>query len=410
MHLTPTSDITRFIREWDQLKAQGRTLTELLDEKVLAEVLKESPQIRDQLQSTVEIDRHKGEFKGFTFDLETIAQIIWTGDLPNLRIIDLSHDYNDLQGEVGVKGAKALGRALRSGKVPCLKTLDLWGNPIEDRGVVAIAHALESGRLTSLKRLAVGPFRIEDDMFWEGAAISESLEALARALASGHAPMLEHLSLYRVLRGDEGVRLLMSGIRAGGVLGLRRLHLQGSEFVSRIGTQGMRAIAESSFFSFLIELNLSGNRIEDDGVLALIKAFKTTRMGYLEVLDLDRNTMSDKVLVELAKLLEAERYLPKLRTLRLGPTQLTVNSARAFGAAYQRNKTLTVDVTHLDWPTAALRDTADRFRYRNWRAAEGQTDEIRKEANALLKVKIMTSSRIPSCFGLSTQKWGKLQS
>ncbi|CAM6128134.1 unnamed protein product [Calypogeia fissa] len=406
MHLTATSDVTRFIREWDQLKAHGRVLTELLDEKVLSEVLKESPQIRDQLQSTVEIDRHKGEFKGFTFDLETVAQIIWTGDFPNLRVIDLSHEYNDLQGEVGVKGVKALGRALRSGKVPFLQKLDLWGNPIQDRGVIAIAHALESGRLTSLKRLAIGPFRIEDDMFWEGPVIGEALEALARALASGHTPVLEHLSLYRVVRGDEGIRLLMSGMRAGGVVGLRRLHLQGSEFVSRIGTKGVRAIADSSFFLSLVELNLSGNKIEDSGVLALIKAFKSIRMGYLEVLDLDRNTMSDRVLVELAKLLEGDRYLPNLRTLRLGPTHLTLNSARAFVGAYQRNKSLTVEVTYLDWPTALLRDTADRFRYRNWRTVDGQKDEIRKE-NALLKVKL-TTSRIPSCFGLTMQKWGKL--
>ncbi|CAM6108753.1 unnamed protein product [Calypogeia fissa] len=406
MHLTATSDVTRFIREWDQLKAHGRVLTELLDEKVLSEVLKESPQIRDQLQSTVEIDRQKGEFKGFTFDLETVAQIIWTGDFPNLRVIDLSHDYNDLQGEVGVKGAKVLGRALRSGKVPFLQTLDLWGNPIQDRGVIAIAHALESGRLTSLKRLAIGPFRIEDDMFLEGPVIGEALEALARAFASGHTPVLEHLSLYRVVRGDEGIKLLMSGMRAGGVIGLRRLHLQGSEFVSRIGTKGVRAIADSSFFSSLVELNLSGNKIEDSGVLALIKAFKSIRMGYLEVLDLDRNTMSDRVLVELAKLLEGDRYLPNLRILRLGPTHLTLNSARAFVGAYQRNKSLTVEVTYLDWPTALLRDTADRFRYRNWRTVDGQKDEIRKE-NALLKVKL-TTSRIPSCFGLTMQKWGKL--
>jgi hypothetical protein len=102
--------------------------------------------------------------------------------------------------------------------------------------------------------------------------------------------------------------------------------------------------------------------MEDDGVLALLKAFKTSRMGYLEILDLDRNVMTDKVLVELAKVLEADRYLPSLHTLRLGPTHLTSTSARAFVAAYQRNKSLTVEITFLDWPNAYLRDSAERFR------------------------------------------------
>jgi hypothetical protein len=258
MHVTGTSEVTRFIREWDQLKTAGNVLTELLDEKVLAEVLRETPQLRHRLQSTVDIDRHRGEFKGFGFDVETVAQIIWTGDFANLRVIDLSHSYNDFQGEVGVKGAQALGRALRSGKVPYLRTLNLWGNPIEDRGVIAIAHALESGSLSSLKSLSIGPFRIEDDMFREGPAVGQALESLTRALAAGQTPVLEDLSLYRVVCGDEGVRKLMRGIKAGGVVGLRRLRLQGSEYVSRIGSRGVRAITDASFFSSLVELNLSG--------------------------------------------------------------------------------------------------------------------------------------------------------
>jgi hypothetical protein len=46
------------------------------------------------------------------------------------------------------------------------------------------------------------------------------------------------------------------------------------------------------------------------------------------------------------------------------------------------------------------------FRYRNWRALDALKDEIRKE-KAVLKVKT-TGNRIPSCLGLSMQKWGKL--
>jgi uncharacterized protein (TIGR02996 family) len=196
-----------------------------------------------------------------------------SASLPNLHYLDLS------ETRIGNKGIVALSNAhhLRQ-----LSQLDLVGNQIEAEGAKALASAV----FPQLTMLALGRNSIHD----------EGLQAIV------HSPhyVLEDLGLYLSCVSDSGISALADSHNSDR---LTRLDIRSN----LIGDEGTIALAHSHHLSNLRALLINGNEtISDAGYIAIARS---SRFNQLEELVL--GVVSDKAAWEFAHSV----HLPRLRVL-----------------------------------------------------------------------------------------------
>ena len=164
----------------------------------------------------------------------------------NSSVLTLRLHDND----IGDRGAAVLGEALLSNR--CLLTLSMTRNRVGPPG------ALELGRCLTvnpcLTKLDLGQNSLED----EGAA------NLALGLAENHRLLSLDLQANRI--GNHGASALANAISKG--IPLRELHLRDN----RIDDAGAESFANALGLSNLALLDLSFNRVRDQGLRHLIEA------------------------------------------------------------------------------------------------------------------------------------------
>ncbi|KAG6541872.1 hypothetical protein Mapa_016700 [Marchantia paleacea] len=298
-----------------------------------------------------------------------LARAIGTGNLSNLQMLDIKMNHG-----FGDAGAKALAKAMESGKLKKLQHLFLMNDSIGEHGLLAIADALETGHVSLLKVLHIGNNNDDSLVFH-----NQGAKALAAAVRSNHLPNLEDLTL-RGVAGEEGVIQLLKAMETSKLGAFKQLDLR----VCEIGLRGAKALANmlrSPQFASLTLLDLQNNvSIGDEGVIALAAAFRSGNLKSLKILYLDNISMGEKGLLELASLLEAG-HLPCLQELYAGASEYTETSAKALVRAYQENTSLVAHIM-VDWPSTSWGNQVESFRERNVKLVESLKLRQRDGADA----------------------------
>ena len=238
--------------------------------------------------------------------------------LANLRTLHLGRNH---VGDTGV-------RRLLGATVSNLEDLDLGGNELSDDAARQFAEAARFPRLARLELAdnalsAAGAERLAD------AALFPRLERLGlannRLGGRGLTPALArlgalNLSDNRLTAGD------VAGLLAGPVAALRDLDLSRN----RLGDDGVRALADAPSADGLRGLGLAGNGVTDDGLAALIQS---ARFARLTSLDLANNPISD----EGFRALLASRALRRVTRLVFPGVGLTLRTRLELERRFNRN-------------------------------------------------------------------------
>ncbi|MCC7290454.1 MAG: hypothetical protein IT449_00165 [Phycisphaerales bacterium] len=163
---------------------------------------------------------------------------------PKLELLGLSRNGS------GAAGVRALGAHLRSAGVPSLRFLDLSENAIGDQGTDELAV------------IASGAGGLRELLLRRNGITAHG----AKALAAAHWPELTLLILEDNRIGDAGAATLGT---SDGIPKLRDLWLSGND----IGSAGAEVLASArARWTMLSHLDLSYNRIDNAGALALMSA------------------------------------------------------------------------------------------------------------------------------------------
>jgi Ran GTPase-activating protein (RanGAP) involved in mRNA processing and transport len=194
-----------------------------------------------------------------------------------LKELLLSHN------QFGPTEVKALAMAFRNDACPMLKVLDLGHNELGNEGAIMLANAftfIGDGDGLSLDELDLSGNDIKDD----GARkIFASFVSFSRAL--------------KVLKMNTNVLQIVSMTGGGG--------------------GGFQDAVEAGAFLELRELDLSYNLIQADGCRSLFAAMHGQVMRHLELLDISCNSIGLQPLVIVARLVQEDVILPKLRLIRI---------------------------------------------------------------------------------------------
>ncbi|KAL2632675.1 hypothetical protein R1flu_004154 [Riccia fluitans] len=289
------------------------------------------------------------------------ARAVGTGNLSSLKVLNLTMNLG-----FGDPGAKALAKAIESGKLRSLEELIIMNDNIGEQGLIAISDALERGNVSSLRLLRIGNNVADSYLFH-----NQGAKALAAAVRSNSLPHLEDL-LFRGVAGEEGIIHLLKALETSNVGAFQQLDLR----VCDLGVRGTKALADmlkAPQFSTLTVLDIQNNvSMGDDGVIELSAALRSGNLKNLKVLYLDNVSMSSRGLLALASLLE-EGHLPGLQELFAGASEYTETSAKALVKAYQENKSLVARIM-VDWPSTSWGNQVEVLRERNIKLLTSSTD------------------------------------
>ncbi|BBN06180.1 hypothetical protein MPTK1_3g19080 [Marchantia polymorpha subsp. ruderalis] len=295
-----------------------------------------------------------------------LGRVLQQRSFPRVKTLGLV--YCRLKQEQSVA---EIATAIGAGNLPNLETLNFGSNSkIGDAGAKLLAEALGSAKLPGLHRLHLIDSGVGDEGLTAlanalGTGNTPSLtrlhvgsenevfhssgaSTLAQVFGSGHLPALEDLSLQGLV-DEEGVVALLKALELGKVGEFKNLDMSNCKF----GLEGAKALADvlqTPQFSTLRLLDLQGNpAIDDAAILALSAAFKSNNLSNLRCLGLKKVSMSGAGLLELASVLESG-HLPGLMELFADGAENTPASAEALVRAYEKNTALVALIT-IDWPT-----------------------------------------------------------
>ena len=215
-----------------------------------------------------------------------------SADDPRLRYADWLDEHCDPRGEF-IRVQCRLARAAESGR--CLFELELregellhefapeWAKPIAD---LVELWAFHRGFVEEIGTAADRFLAHAEDLFRQAPVqeihlgnIGNQVEALADSPWLGRAPFVD-LSGNRL--GDQGIRQLTRSAKMAGIRGLNLSN-------TGMGDDGTLALASSEAFPNLEELYLGNNKIGDAGAGALAGS---PRLGRLNALFLNDNNLS----------------------------------------------------------------------------------------------------------------------
>ena len=219
---------------------------------------------------------------------------------------------------------KDLARALANDQVSgTLETISFRGSPLGANGATILAPALAA--CASLHTIGLGSTRIGD----------AGLRTVAQAvLQPPAASAIKHLDVSHNTIGDDGVRALVTVLKAAGVT-LAALDLSWNA----IGTRGGRYLAEAlkdSTVGSLAELRVSWNGLGDRGARALGDSLGSNSV--LSLLDLQHNAIKDEGGKAIAKGLRANGALKTLLLDHNGISNATRQEATEALAAEPAQK------------------------------------------------------------------------
>lgn len=193
--------------------------------------------------------------------------------------------------ELGSSYIGSLGLERFFGRVELskLKSLSMWGQMIEARGLLALAHM----KAPNLEQLTLSSCAIDDS----------ALQLLSR---EGEFPKLNTLEIGGNDVSESGLETLL---RAPGFSGLTRLGLR----MNRLSERSLQILSESALGSQLEHLDLSDNRFGEGQPRS-----EVMRLQRLSTLKLAYSELSLQDVCALIASIE----LPKLRALELGRTRL----------------------------------------------------------------------------------------
>ena len=251
---------------------------------------------------------------------------------------------------------KTIGEAFAKYALPSLETLYLDGNNIKDGGV----ESLVSGDFP-LQALGLSRNKIGDDGV-KALAASKALAHLiyldlsdnrigndgVRALAAGairSSASLEHLDLGGNLIGDDGADALAIGAPPS----LKILILCDN----RIGSDGVKVLAEHGELARLEMLDLRRNQIDNVGVAALASACASGALARLTHLFLNGNRIGDNGVKALASAC-ASGALESLKQLSLGYNHIGDDGVAALSSACASGALASLENLWVDNPSAEL--------------------------------------------------------
>uniref|UniRef100_A0A0G4HKE0 Uncharacterized protein n=1 Tax=Chromera velia CCMP2878 TaxID=1169474 RepID=A0A0G4HKE0_9ALVE len=169
---------------------------------------------------------------------------------------------------------------------------------------------------------------IREDEFSES-----SLDAFLDALVSRNRPSLKKILIHkRMMRNNKSsIVSFLVRLKEALFLSLQTLNLS----TNKIGDEGAKALAEAlraRALPSLQSLNLSTNKIGDEGVKALAKVLKQTTLPFLQSLDLSDNEIGAEGAKFLAEALKVETF-PSLQSLELEHNRIRAEGATALAAA-----------------------------------------------------------------------------
>ncbi|KAL3676280.1 hypothetical protein R1sor_026228 [Riccia sorocarpa] len=288
-------------------------------------------------------------------EMESLADAIAMGHLPNLKYFNCSEIQFDDLDQVGIK---SLSRALSAGfNCAALEQLHLVENEIRDDGVIALSAVIAGGHLTSLKHL---------NLLYNHVGV-EGAKALAVALESGFLPNLLELELSRNCIRDEGAEAIARALGSGM---LRRLDTFGV-WMNEIESKGASAIAralESGNLPALRDIGILD--FDDEGTNTIVRSFASGHVRTLEKVHFEH--IEKQTAIFLARNVLEPGHLPELEELRL-TSPSDVETVQAFILAYQNNGLLAADL-QVDWDSSpevqVLEDVFNIVRDRNLRLTQ----------------------------------------
>jgi Ran GTPase-activating protein (RanGAP) involved in mRNA processing and transport len=221
------------------------------------------------------------------------AEIIGEAIAENATLRELSLSGNS----VGAEGALAIANSLQ--KNSSLKVLRVGSCDLDTRGIIAIATALHGN--VSLQHLDISRPLVAP------AHMTEALDHLSRMLSVNRA--LTQLDLSKCGVRDDGLAMLASALRrAGPNSRLSTLCLRCNE-ISLRETDAVREFGQllSSYGCPLAHLDLSANRLHDEGALLLSEMLHSN--STLSHIDVRNNSIASRGLCALGPILASHRSL-----------------------------------------------------------------------------------------------------
>lgn len=198
---------------------------------------------------------------------------------------------------VGAEGALAIADSLQTNS--SLKVLRLGSCDLDKRGIIAIATGLQGN--VSLQQLDISRPLVAP------AHMTEGLDHLSRMLSVNRA--LTQLDLSKCGVRDDGLALLASALRrAGSESVLSDLCLRCNE-ISLREADAVREVGQllSSYTCPLFQLDLSANRLQDEGALLLSEMLHSN--SSLTHIDVRHNSIASRGLCALGPVLASHRSL-----------------------------------------------------------------------------------------------------
>lgn len=221
------------------------------------------------------------------------AEVIGKAIAANATLRELSLSGNS----VGVEGALAIANSLQ--KNSSLKVLRLGSCDLNTRGIIAIATALQGN--VSLQHLDISRPLVASVHMTEG------LDHLSRMLSVNR--VLTQLDLSKCGVRDDGLAMLASALRrAGSNSHLSALCLRCNEILLR-EADAVRELGQllSSYGCPLARLDLSANRLQDEGALLLSEMLHSN--STLSHIDVRHNSIASRGLCALGPVLASHRSL-----------------------------------------------------------------------------------------------------
>lgn len=210
--------------------------------------------------------------------------------------------------------AQGLEALLNAPWLSQLKGLYLNANRLAELGAQAMSQALKQRRLDQLTELSLVQNNLGPDQ--------------AHQLAEAAPPTLKLLSLAFNPLGDQGA----ASLQLSELSGLETLHL----FSAQLGDQGLGMLLHWPYFSGIKELDLGFNHISDLGM----RHFKDHKLEALESLDLSMNRLSDDGLYDLSR----SDALSRLKHLRLYHNNIGVRCCKMLASSPTLSQLTTLDL------------------------------------------------------------------
>lgn len=210
--------------------------------------------------------------------IPTIARALITGRVSTLQQMEL-------QGQADFSSTRSLRRLFMSGLVEGLQHLSL-SNCIAEEEMEGLAAALDSGKLTCLRYLDLSGNSFRGSSGSRGLATLMSCRALVG---------LEHLNLHNCGLGDEEMQAFASAVMARGPWKLNFLNV-GSNDIGDVGFAWLLRLIKADRLPQLQELHLLYNyRIGDESKIEAARLLETGHAPRLQLMYLSSHIVSERV-------------------------------------------------------------------------------------------------------------------